>query len=66
MGALLLSFALAETQRAEMSQFHAPQFFFIFQRTFAYSSVLFGASSHNTFHEEMRERVPLICSLDPF
>lgn len=66
MGALLLSFALAETQRAEMSQFHAPQFFFIFQWTFAYSSVLFGTRSHNTFCEEMREQVQLICSLDPF
>lgn len=54
MGARLSSFALAETQKAEMSQFHAPQFFFISQRTFAYSCVLCGGGSYNTFHEEMR------------
>lgn len=51
MGALLFRFALAETQSAEMSQFHALQFFFIFQQTFAYSSVL---SQH--FPLEQNER----------
>lgn len=56
MGPLLSSLALAETQRAEMSQFHAPQFFFISQRTFAYPSVLGGGGSYDSFHEEMRER----------
>lgn len=56
MGARLSSFALAETQKAEMSQFHAPQFFFISQRTFAYSSVLCCGGSYDTFHEEMRKR----------
>lgn len=57
MGAGLSSFTLAETQKAEMSQFHAPQFFFISQQTFAYASVLCGGGeSYDTFHEEMRER----------
>lgn len=56
MGARLSSFALAETQKAEMSQFHAPQFFFISQRTFAYPSVL-RRGSHDSFHEEMRKRL---------